>query len=47
MHIPKHPMRYEDPADIDILEAYIHKRAIYSRSDARRIKRALRKAILV
>jgi hypothetical protein len=37
------PMAFERPSDSDILEAYLHKSAGYSRADARRIKRALRK----
>ncbi len=42
MKISRVPMAYETPMDQDILEAYINK-ATYNRSDARRIKRALRK----
>lgn len=37
-----HHMKYELPKDYEILEAYLHKQS-YNRSDARRIKRALRK----
>ena len=37
-----HHLKYELPADYEILEAYLNKQS-RSRSDAKRIKRALRK----
>lgn len=37
-----HHMKYELPEDYEILEAYLHKQT-RNRSDARRIRRALRK----
>jgi hypothetical protein len=37
------PLSYEQPQDMDILEAYVNKNADYKRSDARKIRRTLRK----
>jgi hypothetical protein len=37
--------RTNAPTDMDTLEAYIHKNS-YNRSDARRMKRALRKLMV-
>ncbi len=36
-------LTYEPSLEADILEAYIHKNVSYNRSNAKRIKRALRK----
>jgi len=38
----KYAGKFMEPTDNDILQAYIHKNS-YSRADARRIKRQLRK----
>jgi hypothetical protein len=37
------PLAYEQPLDMEILEAYINKNANYKRADARKIRRAIRK----
>ncbi len=47
MKIPRFPLTYETPPDMDILEAYINKHANYNSADARKIKRALRKLVFV
>ena len=38
-----HDCNYEQPANLDILANYIHKNAFYSKAEARKIKRTLRK----
>ena len=35
--------QYEKPANLDILASYVHKNAFYSKAEARKIKRTLRK----